>query len=445
MTDVDHELWRLGIPSKTRHNETAPAQFEVAPIFEELNVAVDHNMLLMDILKRTAIRHGMVCLLHEKPFAGVNGSGKHNNWSITYGGHNLLNPGSNPEQNAVFLTVLAAIIRAVDLHSDILRASTVSAGNKYRLGMGEAPPVIISISLGETLTEILDRLGSHEEVASKPAEMMRIGVDTLPPLPRDNTDRNRTSPFAFTGNKFEFRACGSGQSCAGFNTVLNTIIAESIDVIAERLEKLDRSDKEAFHTGLTAVIAQIIRKHRRIIFNGNNYSPEWVNEAERRGLPNVRKSIEALRAYIKPENVEMFSRYGVFSKAEIVSRFEVFRNDYHSRVRIEGGMALEIARTMILPVVNRQYREALETLQAARGAKSKHGIAAAENLADSFGDLLDQLHQGCEALETALGGEHEGIIDNMKRLREIVDHAEDMVDDALWPLPKYREMLFIYN
>ena len=445
MTDVDHELWRLGIPSKTRHNETAPAQFEVAPIFEELNVAVDHNMLLMDILKRTAIRHGMVCLLHEKPFAGVNGSGKHNNWSITYGGHNLLNPGSNPEQNAVFLTVLAAIIRAVDLHSDILRASTVSAGNKYRLGMGEAPPVIISISLGETLTEILDRLGSHEEVASKPAEMMRIGVDTLPPLPRDNTDRNRTSPFAFTGNKFEFRACGSGQSCAGFNTVLNTIIAESIDVIAERLEKLDRSDKEAFHTGLTAVIAQIIRKHRRIIFNGNNYSPEWVNEAERRGLPNVRKSIEALRAYIKPENVEMFSRYGVFSKAELVSRFEVFRNDYHSRVRIEGGMALEIARTMILPVVNRQYREALETLQAARGAKSKHGIAAAENLADSFGDLLDQLHQGCEALETALGGEHEGIIDNMKRLREIVDHAEDMVDDALWPLPKYREMLFIYN
>ena len=216
-------------------------------------------------------------------------------------------------------------------------------------------------------------------------------------------------------------------------------------MIAERLEKLDRSDKNAFHAGLTAVIAQIIRKHRRIIFNGNNYSPEWVNEAQRRGLPNVRKSIEALRAYIKPENVELFSRYGVFTKAELISRFEVFRNDYHSRVRIEGGMALEIARTMILPIVTRQYREALETLQAARSAKSKHGIASAETLADSFGDLLDQLNDGCEALEKALGGEHEGIIDNMKRLREIVDHAEDMTDDALWPLPKYREMLFIYN
>ena len=445
MTDVDHELWRLGIPAKTRHNETAPAQFEIAPIFEELNIAIDHNMLMMDILKRTAVKHGMVCLLHEKPFAGVNGSGKHNNWSVTYKGHNLLNPGSNPEQNAVFLTVLAAIIRAVDLHSDILRASTVSAGNKYRLGMGEAPPVIISISLGETLTGILDRLGSSEEVASKPAEMMRIGVDTLPPLPRDNTDRNRTSPFAFTGNKFEFRACGSGQSCAGFNTVMNTIIAESIDVMAERLEKLDRSDKEAFHSGLTAVIAEIIRKHRRIIFNGNCYSPEWTEEAQRRGLPNVRKSIDALRAYIKPENVDLFSRYGVFSKAELVSRFEVFRNDYHSRVRIEGGVALEMARTMILPAVTRQYRQTLLTLQAAQETKTKHGKAAAENLTVIYGDLLDQLTEGCDALEKALGGEHEGIIDNMKRLREIVDHAEDIIDDSLWPLPKYREMLFVYN
>ena len=445
MTDVDHELWRLGIPAKTRHNETAPAQFEIAPIFEELNIAIDHNMLMMDILKRTAVKHGMVCLLHEKPFAGVNGSGKHNNWSVTYKGHNLLNPGSNPEQNAVFLTVLAAIIRAVDLHSDILRASTVSAGNKYRLGMGEAPPVIISISLGETLTGILDRLGSSEEVASKPAEMMRIGVDTLPPLPRDNTDRNRTSPFAFTGNKFEFRACGSGQSCAGFNTVMNTIIAESIDVVAERLEKLDRSDKEAFHSGLTAVIAEIIRKHRRIIFNGNNYSPEWAEEAQRRGLPNVRKTIDALRAYIKPENVDLFSRYGVFSKAELISRFEVFRNDYHSRVRIEGGVALEMARTMILPTVTRQYRETLQTLQAAQETKTKRGKTAAENMATIYGDLLDQLAEGCDALEKALGGEHEGIIDNMKRLREIVDHAEDIIDDSLWPLPKYREMLFVYN
>ena len=445
MTDVDRELWRLGIPAKTRHNETAPAQFEIAPIYEELNIAIDHNMLMMDILKRTAVKHGMVCLLHEKPFAGVNGSGKHNNWSVTYKGHNLLNPGSNPEQNAVFLTVLAAIIRAVDLHSDILRASTVSAGNKYRLGMGEAPPVIISISLGETLTEILDRLGSHEEVASKPAEMMRIGVDTLPPLPRDNTDRNRTSPFAFTGNKFEFRACGSGQSCAGFNTVMNTIIAESIDVVAERLEKLDRSDKESFHSGLTAVIAEIIRKHRRIIFNGNNYSPEWIDEAQRRGLPNVRKSIDALRAYIKPENVALFSRYGVFSKAELVSRFEVFRNDYHSRVRIEGGVALEMARTMILPAVTRQYRETLLTLKAAQETKTKQGKNAAEEMTAVYGDLLDQLAEGCDALEKALGGEHEGIIDNMKRLREIVDHAEDIIDDSLWPLPKYREMLFVYN
>lgn len=445
MTDVDHELWRLGIPAKTRHNETAPAQFEIAPIFEELNIAIDHNMLLMDILKRTAVNHGMVCLLHEKPFAGVNGSGKHNNWSVTYGESNLLNPGDNPEQNAVFLTVLAAIIRAVDLHSDILRATTVNAGNKYRLGMGEAPPVIMSISLGEKLTEILDSLGCPEAVPSKPTEMMRIGVDTLPPLPRDNTDRNRTSPFAFTGNKFEFRACGSDQSCAGFNTVLNTIIAESIDLVADRLEKLDRSDKNAFSTGLTSVVAEIIRKHRRIIFNGNNYSPEWVEEAERRGLQNVRKSIEALRAYTKPENEDLFNRYHIFSKAEIESRFEVFSNDYHSRVRIEGGVALEIARTMVLPVVVKSYRESLETLRAAHDAKTSHGIKAAESIAAEFGDLLDRLTEGCAELEKALGGEHEGIIGNLRQIREIVDHAEDIVDDTLWPLPKYREMLFLYN
>ncbi len=448
MTDLDHELWRLGIPAKTRHNEVAPAQFEIAPIFEELNLAVDHNMLTMDVLRRTALRHGMVCLLHEKPFAGVNGSGKHNNWALTYGGRNLLEPGEDPEQNAIFLTVMTAIIRAVDLHSDILRATTVGAGNKHRLGANEAPPAIISIFLGEQLTGILERIGEKEEgggTTSHSKEIIWIGGETLPPLSKDTTDRNRTSPFAFTGNKFEFRACGSSQSCAGFNMTLNTIIAESLDFIAEKLEKLDSSDPARFHSGLTAILSEIIRDHKRIIFNGNNYSPEWIEEAKRRGLPILQKSMDALRSLMKEENQELFERYGVFTRTELSSRFEVFLEEYHYKIRIEGGIALEMARNMILPIIVREFDKAVGALNAAKAGGITEGLAGMESIVSDYGKLVDELTVACKNLEDALDGEHEGILEKMADVRKIVDHAEGIISDEAWPLPKYREMLFIYN
>ena len=448
MTDLDRELWRLGIPAKTRHNEVAPAQFEIAPIFEELNLAVDHNMLTMDVLHRTALRHGMVCLLHEKPFAGVNGSGKHNNWSIAYGERNLLEPGDEPRQNVIFLTVLAAIIRAVDLHADILRASTVSAGNKHRLGANEAPPAIISVFLGEQLTEILEKVGKESPDAPKSEhtrETILLGGKTLPPLPKDATDRNRTSPFAFTGNKFEFRACGSSQSCAGFNMTMNTIAAESIDYIAEKLERLAAGDSAAFHKELAKIIAEIVEKHKRVVFNGNNYSPEWVDEARRRGLPILQKSMQALRSMVTDESIGLFERYGVFTRTELLSRFEVFLEEYHRKVKIEGGIALEIAQNMILPVVTEEYAKAAGAYRTAKEAGLTEGIEGTRQLAADYGKLVDELNLRCREMKTALGGVHEEILDAMARLREVVDRAEQVVNDELWPLPKYREMLFLYN
>ena len=448
MTDLDRELWRLGIPAKTRHNEVAPAQFEIAPIFEELNLAVDHNMLTMDVLKRVALRHGMVCLLHEKPFAGVNGSGKHNNWSIAYGKRNLLEPGDEPRQNVIFLTVLAAIIRAVDLHADILRASTVSAGNKHRLGANEAPPAIISVFLGEQLTEILEKIGKEPADAPTDAhaqEMILLGGKILPPLPKDATDRNRTSPFAFTGNKFEFRACGSSQSCAGFNMTMNTIAAESIDYIAEKLERLAAADSAAFHEGLAKILAEIVETHKRVIFNGNNYAPEWVDEAHRRGLPVLQKSMQALRALVTDESLDLFERYGVFTRAELLSRFEVFLEEYHRKVKIEGGIALEIAQNMILPVVTEEYAKAVGAYRAANEAGLTEGTEGTRQLAADYGTLVDELNRKCREMKSALNGVHEEIIDAMARLREAVDRAEQVVNDELWPLPKYREMLFLYN
>lgn len=448
MTDLDRELWRLGIPAKTRHNEVAPAQFEVAPIFEELNLAVDHNMLTMDVLRRVAMRHGMVCLLHEKPFAGVNGSGKHNNWSVAYGKQNLLEPGEDPEQNVIFLTFLSAIIRAVDLHSDLLRASTVSAGNKHRLGANEAPPAIISVFLGEQLTEILEKIGKEspdKPKAGRSRETILLGGETLPPLPKDMTDRNRTSPFAFTGNKFEFRACGSSQSCAGFCMTMNTIAAESIDYIAEKLEKLDPADSEAFHGTLAKILSEIIEGHKRVIFNGNNYSPEWVEEAKRRGLPVLQRSMQALRSLTKDENIALFERYGVFSRTELLSRFEVFLEEYHYKVRIEGGIALEMARNMILPVVIEQFDRATEAYAKAQSAGLADGLRGLRGVAAEYGKLVDELTDACDGMQKALSGEHEAILEAMRRLRSVVDRAEQVISDEEWPLPKYREMLFVYN
>ena len=378
----------------------------------------------------------------------MNGSGKHNNWSIAYGKRNLLEPGDEPRQNVIFLTVLAAIIRAVDLHADILRASTVSAGNKHRPGANEAPPAIISVFLGEQLTEILEKIGKEPADAPTDAhaqEMILLGGKTLPPLPKDATDRNRTSPFAFTGNKFEFRACGSSQSCAGFNMTMNTIAAESIDYIAEKLERLAAADSAAFHEGLAKILAEIVETHKRVIFNGNNYAPEWVDEAHRRGLPVLQKSMQALRALVTDESLDLFERYGVFTRAELLSRFEVFLEEYHRKVKIEGGIALEIAQNMILPVVTEEYAKAVGAYRAANEAGLTEGTEGTRQLAADYGTLVDELNRKCREMKSALNGVHEEIIDAMARLREAVDRAEQVVNDELWPLPKYREMLFLYN
>ena len=437
MNDVEKELWKLGIPAKTRHNEVAPAQFELAPLFEEVNLACDHNMLVMETLRNVADRYGLVCLLHEKPFAGVNGSGKHNNWSLSYGKGNLLNPGKDPHQNAVFLTAICAIMYAVDTHADLLRMTCAGAGNDHRLGAHEAPPAIISIYLGDQLTDVIEQLEQGVPKSSKQAGAMKLGSDTLPPLPRDATDRNRTSPFAFTGNKFEFRAPGSSQSCSEPNVVLNTIVAEAFDMISEQLEKLD--DKN-FHTGLQKILQKIVKEHKRILYNGNGYTEEWVKEAEKRGLPNIRTSMEALKALTKDENIALFEKYGVMNRAEMVSRYEVNVEDYHKRIHIEGEIARDMAKNIILPAVVEAYSKALKTNEMALN----QGFPGLDGYAKSLGEGLNRLTAAIDVMEKSLGGLHEGIVDAIAALRKEVDGLEKIVPNELWPLPKYREMLFIY-
>ena len=429
MTDVEKELWSLGIPAKTRHNEVAPAQFELAPIFEELNLAVDHNMLIMEVLRQNADRHGLVCLLHEKPFDGINGSGKHNNWSICYGSRNLLDPGSNPTENAVFLTVLVSVIHALDAHSDLLRSATASLGNDHRLGANEAPPAIISIFLGEQLQKVIDRLMNGTKASKEKDSYLRIGVDALPTLRRDATDRNRTSPFAFTGNKFEFRAPGSSQSCAEVNTILNTIVAEAMDLLSDELEKLP-ADK--FNEGLQALLKKEIAAHSRIIFNGDGYNKEWLEEARRRGLPNLPASLEAITPLKDKKNQALMEKYHVLSKTEMDSRYLVFKEDYERRLDIEGKVALEIAKSMIRPVVVK------ELVALCDGSSSKSVKALRSELAAD----VDSLSAHIAVLEKALASGKE-IIPAMAELRKDVDTLETIVDDKEWPLPKYREMLFI--
>jgi len=441
MTEVEKELWTLGIPAKTRHNEVAPAQFELAPMFEELNLACDHNMIVMEVLRQVADRNGLVCLLHEKPFAGINGSGKHNNWSIAYGDSNLLNPGNDPHQNAIFLTVLTGIIAAIDSHSDLLRATVVGAGNDHRLGANEAPPAIISMYLGDQLADVIEQLEKGVPTSSRHSGAMRIGADTLPPLPRDATDRNRTSPFAFTGNKFEFRAPGSSQSCSGPNTILNTIVAEAFDQISEVLEKLSAAD---FNAGLQKLLQKTIKAHKRIIYNGNGYTEAWVEEAAKRGLPNAKTTMEALRCLTVPANIALLEKYGVYSKRELESRYEVFLEEFHRRIRIEGEITLEIASSMIAPAVACEYGKAAGALAAAKEAGLTVGLAAVQKNAAALGAGLDELYAKTDALKTALCGCHEEIVSAMLDLRTTVDCLEKLVADESWPLPKYREMLFVY-
>ena len=437
MNDVEKELWKLGIPAKTRHNEVAPAQFELAPLFEDVNLACDHNMLIMETLRNVADRYGLVCLLHEKPFAGVNGSGKHNNWSLSYGKGNLLNPGKDPHQNAVFLTAICAIMYAVDMHADLLRMTCAGAGNDHRLGAHEAPPAIISIYLGDQLTDVIEQLEQGVPRSSKQAGAMKLGSDMLPPLPRDATDRNRTSPFAFTGNKFEFRAPGSSQSCSEPNVVLNTIVAEAFDMISEQLEKLD--DKN-FHTGLQKILQKIVKEHKRILYNGNGYTEEWIKEAEKRGLPNIRTSMDALKALTKEENIALFEKYGVMNRAEMISRYEVNSEDYHKRIHIEGEIARDMAKNIILPAVVEAYSNALKTNEMALN----QGFPGLDGYAKSLGEGMSRLLAAIDVMEKSLDGLHEGIVNAIAALRKEVDGLEKIVPNELWPLPKYREMLFIY-
>jgi len=442
MEEVEHRLWRLGIPAKTRHNEVAPAQFELAPMFEDLNLAVDHNMMIMETLRRTAEEHGMTCLLHEKPFAGVNGSGKHCNWSVAYGGKNLLSPGDNPRDNAIFLTVLLAIIRAVDLHADLLRASTASAGNDHRLGANEAPPAIISIFLGDELSSVMKEIETGSRAAHKGRVKLQIGVDAMPPLPKDTTDRNRTSPFAFTGNKFEFRAPGSPQSCAASMLVLNTIVAESLDALSAELEKAPRA---SFNAALQKLLQRVIRKHKRVLFSGDGYGAEWPKEAARRRLPCLADTPAALAPLRDAANQELFERYGVLSPAEMESRYEIGLEDYERRIRIEGQVALNIARSMVRPVVAEEYSRLAAALSYAKRDGLRRGTAGLRALALKVGAGLDDLHVKSETLERALDvGSTADIIAAAKDLRRTVDALEQRTDDARWPLPKYREMLFIY-
>ncbi len=442
MADVDHELWRLGIPAKTRHNEVAPAQFEIAPVFEELNLANDHNMMVMEVLRNTAEKHGLVCLLHEKPFAGINGSGKHNNWSISIGSRNLLNPGTNPHENAIFLTTLCAIIKAVDTHADLLRSATAGAGNDHRLGANEAPPAIISIFLGDQLSDIIDQLESGEAKHSKDKKVLKIGVDTMPPLDADVTDRNRTSPFAFTGNKFEFRAAGSSQSCASPNIVLNTIVAEAFDEIATKLEKLS---PEKFHKGLQEILTDIVKKHKRIIFNGDGYKDAWKKEAKKRGLPNLSNTPQALRPLVEKKNIELFEKYGVFNASEMHSRYEVFIEEYTKKIQIETALALDISKTIILPAVVKYLGELSSSAAALAAAKADRNNSLSARI-KYVSMLLSELCEANDALEILIknGEPLQKRIDAMNKVREVADRLEQEVADELWPLPKYSELLFIY-
>lgn len=438
MEDLDLELWRLGVPSKTRHNEVAPGQFEMAPIFESLNLAVDHNMISMEVLRKTAENHGFVCLLHEKPYAGVNGSGKHNNWSLCGpDGKNWLSPGDNPHENAKFMTMICALMKAVDTHSDILRATVATAGNDHRLGANEAPPAIISIFLGDQLTDIVEQIEKGGAKSSKSGGHINLGVDTLPPLPRGNTDRNRTSPFAFTGNKFEFRAVGSNQSCAGSNVAINTIVSEALDEICTKLEADVKAGKN-FNEALQVLLASIIKKHKRILFNGDNYTEAWAKEAAKRGLPNVKKTPESLKAFNTEKAKKLFAKYGVLSEKELHSRFEIYNETYEKTIEIEAGVTLTMAKTMIIPAAMTAQAELAASIKAiatggvVTGAKAELKAMCAET---------EKLYKAVAALEKAHGAEK--LIAAMAKVRASADALEKMVPDDIWPMPTYVEMLFM--
>lgn len=434
MCDLDRELWSLGVPARTRHNEVCPAQFEIAPVYEELNLAVDHNMVVMSVLKDVAERHGFVCLLHEKPFAGVNGSGKHNNWALVGpDGKNWLQPGDNPHENAKFLTMIIALVAAVDKHADLLRVAVATAGNDHRLGANEAPPAIMSVFLGDQLTDVMNQIEKGAPKSSKPGGILQIGVTHLPDLPRDATDRNRTSPFAFTGNKFEFRALGSNQSCAGANVVINTMVAAVLDEICTELEKASKKD---FNKALQNMLSRLLKKHKRVIFNGDNYADAWKAEAKKRGLPNLVKTPEALKSLLKADNIKLFEKYSVLSATELKSRYEVYMEAYEKSIAIEASCSLTIAKTMVLPAAIRWIAEIGDAKNVSAGA----GVKA---LAKKVSLAVEELLKAIDGLEKVIGKGDVKEIAGMTSLRASVDQLESMIPDDLWPLPSYAEMMFM--
>jgi glutamine synthetase len=444
MEDLDREMWKLGGPVKTRHNEVAPAQFEVAPVFEQLNLAVDHNMLCMEVMQKVAAKHGLTCLLHEKPFAGVNGSGKHNNWSICgTDGKNWLSPGDNPHENAKFLVVLCAVIKAVDTYAHLLRAAVASPGNDHRLGSHEAPPAIISIFLGDQLTDIVEQIEKGGAKTSKNGGHLEVGVDSLPKLPRDATDRNRTSPFAFTGAKFEFRAVGSNMSPAGPNVVLNTIVADAIDEICTQLEA-DKAAGKDFNESVQKVLQQIIKKHKRVIFNGDNYTEEWLNEAQKRGLPNLKTTPEALEALRDLKVAQVFEKHGVLTRAELNSRYEVYKEAYETTLAYEGRLAADMVKTMIAPAVFRYMEDLSSTIKSVETINTTKSTAS-RKLLKQITQLSEKMLGATDKLESMLEkGSGLKTLAAMEELRSYVDELEGLVAEDYWPLPSYAEMLFIY-
>ncbi|HEX6939646.1 MAG TPA: glutamine synthetase III [Longimicrobiales bacterium] len=453
MMEVERELYRLGVPIKTRHNEVAPGQFEMAPIYENANVAADHQQLVMLVLRKTAPKFGLVALLHEKPFAGVNGSGKHLNWSFGTAQQNLLEPGDSPHDNLQFLFFCTAVLRAVERHQDLVRASVAYAGNDHRLGANEAPPAIISVFLGDQLTDILEQLEKAGTVkARKNGGLLGLGTPVLPRLPQHAGDRNRTSPFAFTGNKFEFRALGASQSISFPATVLNTIVAESVDELATELEAELQGGSD-LDGAMRALLAREVPRIKRIIFNGDGYSPEWQAEAERRGLLNIRNSLDAIRRLTDEKNVALFEKYGVLSRREIESREEIYVDQYFKTVNIEGETTADIARTMVLPAAIRYLNDLLTAIERADDVGLD--VGGVRRTAEEVAALIDELRGVLDELvrqNAELGGddvhskaEHmrDHIVPAMAAVREVVDRLEKVVPDDLWPLPRYRDMLFV--
>lgn len=453
MADCEAKLFKLGVPVKTRHNEVAPSQYEIAPTFEDANLTTDHQMLTMEVLRRTAPRYGLACLMHEKPFAGINGSGKHNNWSMaTDSGENLLNPGATPHDNAQFLVFCCAVIRAVAKYPELLRVSVAHAGNDHRLGANEAPPAIMSVFLGDQLEDIISQLEQGTPKSTKPSVMMEVGVSVLPKLPKDAGDRNRTSPFAFTGNKFEFRAVASSQSIAGPNTVLNTIIAESLDFIATNLETAVGAGKDLHHA-IQELLPGIIRESKKVLFDGDNYSAEWHAEAERRGLPNLKNTVDALPVIIRPETIALFGKYRVYTDRELQSRYTIFCESYIKTISVEARLTAMMAKTMILPAALRYQTEVAQTVSATKSAGVEN-VPQVELLRGLNG-LIGDFQRATADLEHVLAHHADGdllshakfardrMVPAMNAVRTLGDKLETMVADDLWPLPTYREMLFI--